>query len=184
MKNTMLAVLLLASAAGPAGAGDSPPAMKAGEKVRLTPADPGSRRLTGTVLEVQPDALVIKFKRNGQFERVPFSALGRLEVARGRRGHSQAGALVGLVPGFAFGYLLGSVVGCIDQGSNCNGFGAGLVGGAYVGGVTALAGGLIGLAIRTDRWNEVPLPSGRSARLGAAVVPLRRGVAAGLTLSF
>lgn len=182
MKITMLALLLLASAAGRAGADDI--GVTAGEKVRLSQAAPGSRRLTGRVLEVQPDALVIKIERSGASERVLISGLARLEVADGRRGHFKTGAFAGLVPGFAFGFLVGSVLGCDDLAGGCSGSGPDLYRGTKWGSVTALAGGLVGLAIRTDRWNELPLPSGRSARLGAAIVPVRRGVAAGLTLSF
>ena len=180
----MLAVLLLASAAGAAGADDRPLAVKAGEKVRLTPTDSASRCLTGTVLEVQPDALIIKFKWSGESRRVPFSALGRLEVADGRHGHFKAGALVGFVPGFALGYLVGSAISCYEHGSDCSGLGPGLGLGTIWGGVTALAGGLVGLAIRTDRWHGVTLPTGRTARMEAAIVPTRGGLAARLAVSF
>jgi hypothetical protein len=182
MKRFSLAMALLAAA--PVVAQDTA-SLAAGEKVRLTAARAGTARFTAVVVEVEPDALVVRTARDAPARRVPLADLARLEAARGRRGHLKEGALIGFVPGFAFGAYVGHVFGCDDQPSDCTALGDALALGAITGGITAAAGGLIGLAIRTDRWQRVPLgPPGRTARVAASVMPVRGGLAGGLALSF
>ena len=178
MRNGVWAVLVLALAAA-ASAEDGPP-VAAGDKVRLTPSD--GRRFSAVVVETEPDALVVRTGPDAAPTRVPLAGLQRLQVARGRRGHFKQGALVGFVPGFAFGAYVGNLFGCDDQGPDCTSGGDALRLGAITGALTGLAGGLVGLAIRSDRWVDV---TGRPApRVGAALVPVRGGAAARLAVSF
>ncbi|HET8648198.1 MAG TPA: hypothetical protein VFO85_22065 [Vicinamibacteria bacterium] len=177
----LLATLLPGAARAQEGAGG----VSGGDKVRLTWAGQDGSRLVATVLETGPGALVVRPRGGGPPLQVELDRLQRLEVARGRRGHFKEGALIGFLPGFAFGAHVGNVLGCDDQGSDCTAIDAALVVGAITGSITAVAGGLVGLAIRSDRWKELPVPGARGrARLGAALVPLRGGAAAGVTLSF
>jgi hypothetical protein len=178
MKPFLLSILL--AAAAPVAARDTA-SVRAGDKVRLTPSGVG--RFKATVLEVQEDALVVRVGE-GAPQRIALSGLQRLEVARGRRGHVLQGALIGFLPGFAFGAYAGNALGCDDQGPDCTDVGAAIAGGLMCGGITAVAGGLVGLAVRGDRWEKMPLPARHGANIGAAVVPVPKGVGARLTLSF
>lgn len=173
-------LLLLFVAAVPAAAQTA--TVAAGDKVRVTAAS-ASGRFKATVLEVRPDALVVRIGE-GAPQRIDLSGVQRLEVARGRRGHVLQGALIGFLPGFAFGAYAGNVLGCDDQGPDCTDVGAAVAGGLMVGGITAVAGGLVGLAVRSDRWEKVALAGGRGPKIGAAVAPLPKGVGARLTVSF
>jgi hypothetical protein len=179
MKPFLVAVLL--AAAVPVAA-QEPAHVSTGDKVRLTPT--GAGRFKATVLDVQPDALVVRLGE-GAPRRIALSGLSRLEVARGRRGHVLQGALIGFLPGFVLGAYAGNALGCDDQGADCTDVGAAVAGGLMAGGVTALAGGLVGLAVRGDRWQKVELPAGRTApKVAAALAPLPGGVGARITLSF
>ena len=179
MKPTFPLLVLLAAAV-PAAAGDVA-SVALGDKVRLT--HPGAGRFQATVLDVQPGALVVRVGE-GAPRRIELSGLQRLEVARGRRGHVLQGALIGFLPGFLFGAYAGNALGCDDQGPDCTDVGAAVAVGLMCGGITAVAGGLVGLAVRGDRWEKVALPGARAPRIGAAVVPVPKGVGAGVTLSF
>jgi hypothetical protein len=173
--------LLLALTAAPARAEDGGTTLATGDKVRLTPA--GASRFKATVLEVQPDALIVRVGA-GEPQRIALSGLKRLEVARGRKGHVLQGAFIGFLPGFVLGAYAGNVIGCDDQGPDCTDVGAAVATGLMLGGISAAAGGLVGLAVRGDRWEKVELASGAGTRVGAAVVPVPRGVGARITLSF
>lgn len=179
VRNGLWAVLVLAAAAT-AGADDGV-GLAAGDKVRLTPSS--GRRFSAVVVDTEADTLVVRTSPDGAPTRVPLAGLRRVQVARGRRGHVMQGALIGFVPGFLFGAAVGYVLGCDDQGPHCSGATAPtLAGGAMVGGITAVAGGLVGLAVRGDRWVDVPGRAG--PRVGGLVVPVRGGAAARLALSF
>jgi hypothetical protein len=178
----LAAILLAAAAAVPAS--QDQPNLTSGDTVRLRTADAGSRRLTAIVVEVQPDALLVRTAPDAPARRIPLADLQRLEVARGRHGHVLQGAAIGFLPGFIFGAYAGNALGCDDQGPNCTDVGAALGVGALLGGITAVAGGLVGLAVRSDRWQELPLSSTRSTRLGAALTPVRGGLGARVVVSF
>jgi hypothetical protein len=180
MKLRFFPLMLLAGAI-PAAAQDAGP-LAGGDKVRVTRT--GAGRFQATVLEVQPGALLVRIGEGGP-QRIELSGLQRLEVARGRRGHVLQGALIGFLPGFALGAYAGNALGCDDQGPDCTDVGAAVAAGLMLGGVTAVAGGLVGLAVRGDRWKKVDLPAGRTGpQVGAALAPVPRGVGARVTLSF
>jgi hypothetical protein len=179
MRNGLWAVLVLAAAT--AAAADEAAAVAAGDKVRLAPA--GGRRFSAVVVEAEGDTLMVRTSPDGPPTRVPLAGLRRLEVARGRRGHVLQGTLIGFVPGFLFGAYVGNVLGCDDQGPHCSDPGAALAGGAMVGGITAVAGGLVGLAVRGDRWQDVAVARPR-ARVGVSVLPVPGGRGARIGLSF
>jgi hypothetical protein len=179
MRIGLWAVLVLAGSTA-AGA-DEAAGVAAGDKVRLTPAD--GRRFSAVVVETEPDALVVRTGPQAAPTRVPLAGLQRVQVARGRRGHVKEGALIGFVPGFLFGAVIGHVLGCDDQGPNCSGATrATLAAGTMVGGITAAAGGLVGLAVRTDRWvDAAPSPP----RVQGVILPLPGGgAAASVAVSF
>ena len=174
----MLALLLAPAAAR---ASDADPSVAVGDRVRAR--DDGGRRVTGRVVEVLPDALVVRVTARAQARRLDLSRLDRLEVSRGEHGNARAGAVAGFVPGFIFG-LIGGAAGCIDAEGHCNAFATALIGGLVVGAVTGGIGGLVGWAVRTEHWENVHLPRGGRLQWVPAVIPVRGGAGAGLTLRF
>jgi hypothetical protein len=178
MQKRLLAALVLAAAT--AGA-DEARGIAAGDKVRLTPSS--GRRFSAVVVEADGDALVVRTGPEAAPTRVPLAGLERMQVARGRRGHFKTGALIGFLPGFLFGGFVGGALGCDDQGPGCSAGGDALRLGAITGGITGLAGGLVGLAIRTDRWQDVAAPGPR-ARVGVSLLPTAGGAGARIGLSF
>jgi len=146
-----------------------------GDYVRFRAAIVGDGRQQGTVVEEDSTALTIKLKAGGDPIRVPLDAFERLEVARGKRRHFWTGAAVGFVPGFAFGFFAGWILGCDDQGRDCTAYDAAFAAGAILGAGTAVVGGLAGLLFKSDRWERV-----QTGRVRVTIVPLpRRGVSVG-----
>lgn len=178
MKAAAMALLLAGLAT--VAAADEARSVGAGDKVRMTLAH---RRFSAVVVDVEGEALVVRTGPDAAPTRVPLADLQRLEVAHGRRGHVKEGALIGFVPGFVFGAIVGNALGCDDQGADCTAVPAALATGAVAGGITAVAGGLVGLAVRSDRWVDVPATA-RATRIGAALVPLRGGAGVRLAVSF
>jgi hypothetical protein len=96
---------------------------------------------------------------NGNTIVLPLDAVTKLEVSQGQKSHTGVGAVIGFLVGGAAGAAIGyASYSC--EGWSCLGYGpwpsAGV--GLAIGGVGGLvAGALIGSAIKTDRWEEVPL---------------------------
>jgi hypothetical protein len=173
-------VLVLVGLATVAAADESR-SVGAGDKVRLTL---GERRFSAVVVEAEGDALVVRTGPDAAATRVPLADLTRLQRASGRRGHVKEGALIGFVPGFLFGAWVGGALGCDDQGPGCSALPTALAVGGVTGGATAVAGALIGLAVRGDRWVDVPVARSAQPRTSVALVPVRGGAAARFALSF
>lgn len=77
---------------------------------------------------------------------LPYDAIERLDVRRGRRSYVLEGAAIGALGGCVIGWGAG------QDASGC-GVGAGL-------GVVVL--GIAGRILKTDRWREVRVPTGRA----------------------
>ncbi len=104
---------------------------------------------------------------NGNALALPLDSVTKLEVSQARKTNTGKGAGIG----FLLGGLVGAVMGyasyeeCVPQGPrswSCIGpnFGSkyAALGGALLGGLGGLVvGALIGSAVKTDRWREVPL---------------------------
>ena len=148
-----------------------------GDRVRLRLSAEGES-VRGTVDAAGPGEIVV---RPRDAARPPLhlspQQMASLEVVRGRRSHWLGGAIIGFVPGALLGVAVAANRECDPD---CDHTGAavgyGLVGGA----VTATAGALIGLAIRTDRW--VPVRQGPQVALTLA--PAKGGLRAALSLRF
>jgi hypothetical protein len=175
----MRAALLLGClvAAPPLGAEDL---VSAGERVRFRAVGLGGGRQHGTVVAQDATALVISLTAGADPIRVPLDAFERLEVARGQRRHFWTGAAVGFVPGFAYGFFVGWILGCDDQGPDCTAYDAAFATGAILGAGTALAGGLVGLLFKSDRWQRIQ--TGR-VRVTVRSLP-RQGVSVGVSVGF
>ena len=184
----VLILVVVASARG--AAGEEPPDPGAssavvGDRVRVRMT--GERDfLTGKVLEIDGAALVLARGRAGVL-RVPLASLDRLEVARGRRHRAGMGAAIGFVPGALFAGTVAWYISCAEQ-VRCGPVGPILVGGLLGGAATGALGALVGLAIRSDRWQAVPLgesAAGRKATVGIGLSPVSgRGFQVGLSVGF
>ncbi|HRB13364.1 MAG TPA: hypothetical protein PKU70_10155, partial [Vicinamibacteria bacterium] len=142
--------------------------------------------LTSTIASVTADQLVLSPAGAGQPLRLSLQQLDRLEVARGQRSQWRKGALIGLIPGAAFGGLVGVALACDPEIAGCDdnagpAFAAGLFGAVVFGAATASVGALIGLAFKTDRW--VTVHEGK-AQASLILAPTEGGMRVGLSVSF
>ncbi len=144
----------------------------AGARVRIVSADFARRRLTGRLLAVDRQTLLLKVTNRAEPVRVSRSSVERLDVSRGRHGHAGTGAAIGALAIAPLGILAIPV----GAGMSGNVGGAGalalLASAAYGAGI----GALIGSQVVTERWDRVSL--------SIAVVPQARGAGAALCLRF
>jgi len=182
MKPLFLLVLLLAAPATGAADGDLPAAVVVGDRVRAREA--GGGRITARVVDILPGALLVRTTPQATPRRLDLSRLDRLEVSQGRHGHATVGAVAGFVPGFLYGALLGALFACYEQDSGCSTLGGAAVGGVIVGAATGAFGALVGWAVQTERWHEVPLRRAPRVRVQPSLSPVRGGLGAALTLRF
>jgi hypothetical protein len=171
-----LAAAVLATAA--VTGGDAAPSgwPVAGEKVRVTTLA-GRSREQGVVVRTDAEFLIVALGREQAPVRIPLASVERIEVARGRRSVAKEGALVGGVTGAILGgvavaalseALCESPSGCGGATAQASLLGAGLFGAGGAG-----VGALIGLAIKTDRWERVPVDR---VRLGFQPTPAGAGL--------
>ena len=145
--------------------------LQPGQRVRITAAQLGISKYSGTLVAVHGDTLTVDTLQ------VALTNLTRLDVYMGRKGHAGTGAVVGsLVVGVPLA-ILAAVFCDIPSDANCTASGGAAVG-LFVGGAAgALVGAGVGLLIRSDRWDEVPLDA-----LRVSVAP-QRNARFGLGLS-
>lgn len=136
------------------------------------------RRTTGYVRSVDGDTLRIRSEASDAELAIPSSSIAQLWVVEGRKGHFWTGAGIGLLAGGLIGAAIGSTKEFCPIWSGCGepATGIGVVIGAPTG---ALLGGVVGLLIRSDRWEEAPLDR---VRLG--VVPQPDGLGIGASIGF
>jgi hypothetical protein len=106
------------------------------------------------------DTLVVETK--GHILALPPDSVTKLDVSRGRKTNTGTGAGIGLLVGGIVGAVIGyaSYEECVGGWACLGDLGPGfnVVAGGVIGGLGGLVtGAFIGLAIETDRWQEVPL---------------------------
>lgn len=137
------------------------------------------RRNTGYVQSVDADTLRMRAEESDAELAIPSSSIAQLWVVEGRKGNFWTGFGIGLLAGGVIGGAIGSTEEfCIMSWGDCGqaATGIGVVIGAPAG---ALLGGVVGLLIRSDRWEEVPLDG-----LRVGVVPQHDGLGIGVSVSF
>ncbi len=119
-----------------------------GQRVRITAAQLGISKYSGTLIAVHGDTLTVDTLA------VALTNLTRLGVYMGRKGHAVTGAVVGglvvVVPLAILVALCGDSFGFPSGGEAVEGL-------FFWGAAGAFVGVLIGAATRTDRWEEIPL---------------------------
>jgi hypothetical protein len=182
MRISLLTVMLLAPALGVA-ADES--GFRVGTRVRITapeiarrltnPWDADRERLTGTVLALEGDRIVLSSKDGGEPVVVPRNAVTRVEISRGRLGVGK-GALLGAAIGAAAGLAV-SWAGRDDSPGSWSGAEVVLVPlGALLGGGFGAGRGA------SERWGATALPLG-DERLRVSLLR-GRGLGVSMALRF
>src|SRR5260370_557686 len=161
-------------------------AQQPGEPVRLTMGwAASSPRVAGALVGQDPDSFWVQLAGRTAPVSLARGAVVRLEVSRGRKRAVGQGALIGAGLGAIAGFVAGGYAASRARPGGTPGLAAGgyvdwdgrAFRGALIGGtIGGAVGAAVGYAVRTDRWEGVPLS--RAHHL--ALVP--RG--AGLALTF
>jgi hypothetical protein len=158
------------------------PPVAPGDRVRVTAPTVGRDPLVGTLDELRADTCVLWIEGGAEPLALPLGSVTSLEVSRGRKSNTLAGAGIGLLIGGVGGTTLGLVVGLQCEG-DCPSP-PGLLPAAIFGGIGAGFGLLIGTAIGaasgTERWEVVDL---QSVRVGLTPHG-RRGLAVSVSVTF
>jgi hypothetical protein len=147
-------------------------AIERGERVRLTLSS-GRSAVVGVLVTQDRDSLRIQPRPDAPPVAFPRASVTVVETSLGRHGHAGTGALVGLVAGGAAGAALGSS--CSGD-FLCPGTGGGAL---LLGGTGLLFGALVGLFVRSERWESV-----YPEDLGITVVKTPRGLGIGVSIGF
>jgi hypothetical protein len=173
----VLAFLALQPAARAEDATGLSSTVVAGAKVRVAAPSAFKGRVTGIVIDVGEDSLLLL--AGEQRVTVPREAVTHLEVSIGKRRR----ALKGMLIGAGIGAFLLPWGDCYDQStgttmSDCHPWTAqNVLQGAGLG---ALWGAGIGALVKSDRWSSVPL-----GRVRVSVLPARgRGIGASVSVGF
>jgi hypothetical protein len=139
-----------------------PPPVQSGARVRVTAPRLGMSKQPATFQAIRGDTLVVLADSTLH---CPVEFVSELEVYRGRKSNSLLGAVIGAGAGLVWATYRATEE-C--PGPLCEEQIA--LGSMFCAGGGAIIGSLIGLAIRTDRWEEVPL-----SRLRVSLAPQRNG---------
>lgn len=151
----ILAAIALAVIASEAMAQVEPISFPTDETVRVWRYSVPEVPLTGRVSSWTLDSLYLE-QTPGPQETIPLSDLVRMEVSRSK-GHAGTGALVGGGIGAALGLAFG-IAAANDDFVEAGGDDVLLVT-AFMAASGAGLGALIGLLVRTEEWETVPLPA-------------------------
>lgn len=155
-------------------------ALDAGARVRVTSPQDGLKREIATVVGVRGDSLAVTGRSGSRT--IAFSNVTSLEVSRGRRSMFMRDTALG----FGVGALAGAVIGVVsyEECTECW-FGpssvseSAMMGGAVLGAMGLVAGALVGVFDRAERWER------RVPGIKASVGPSRSGgVNLGLSRAF
>ena len=165
MLRTMAVTLAATLLAGPLAADqDSTPLLEPGARVRLTSclgAILSTCSWAGTFSAWNRDSVLVRPEGRDGTVGLPATSLTRIEVSRGRKGHSGLGAAIGFIPGLL---MMGATAvpwpedfnpplspdPCARACSVTTSFGLAVLGGAI--------GAFIGSAVKTEQWQALPFP--------------------------
>ena len=179
------AALFVAAASPMSHANDERPESQAavGSRVRVTAASPAfTGSVTGTLVKVGPDTLMIVDPKGGLVSELPLAAVQRFEVSR-QSSRARRGFLIGASVGLLAAIAISGDETLICNSNNepvrlCDNSEKGLYS-AFAVGLYGGIGAWIGSRRKTDTWSDAPL-----GRVRLSLRPVRGGARAGLTLTF
>ncbi len=124
-----------------------------GDRVRVTAPSMDLDKGVGTVAALETETLVVSIEERADALEVPLAVVRKLEVHRGQKRKTVTGATIGGLSTLAVGGVL-MALWCSTEECDATGQAVWLLFSALPG---AGIGALIGLAIQTDRWENVPL---------------------------
>ena len=132
--------------------------VEVGQRVRVMTAGT-TGWLTGTVVRLQDDTLVLSRPTGEASAAIPVSTLTRLQISEGRRSQVGKGAVIGGFSLAAVGAVVGFAVcsGSGDQNLNDKALTCGLLLGAGSGAGGAILGALVGAGVHSERWRAISL---------------------------
>lgn len=149
-----------------------------GDRVRVTAPTVAKERLIGTVVKLGADTCWLEVEGRASPLTLPLAQVYKLEVSRGRKSKAGTGSIVGFIGGAVTGAAIAAA--SIDEkeesffspdyGDLSDELGSIALGAALGGVAGAGVGALIGLTIKVDRWERVPL-----TRMRVSIVPCRGG---------
>ncbi len=135
-----------------------------GARVKVFPAQPGAKAITGNVADLAFDTLIVLPEGGGEALTFDPRDLRKIEVSQGKKGN----ALLGLAVGAGVGVGLGLAICSYDEWAGCRFEGNDLTG-ASVALAAAVFGGIgagVGALIKTERWTDAQLPEPPPVALG------------------
>ena len=173
----VLATLLIGFWTGAAAAqatGDAP--FQIGDRIRIKTRW-SSSATKGTLVAADDAAFTLAPEgRGASYRKFARSEIAKFEVVRGKKSHWLGGAVAGAAGGLVLAMLF-----CNEPplGGSCHSSER-VRTAAFFGGIGAAGGALVGVLIRTDRWENVPADG---LKVGVSPVP-GRGLALTVRLRF
>lgn len=154
MRRAVLVGVVLAGVAWSDALAQAPAPVKSGQRVRVRSTVAQVPELTGVVETIRPDTLMVRDDDRSVATAVPLATIDRLQVSHGRHSHWIRGAAIGFGAGVVTGATLGAASGndwLFTSSENA------FIGAILFAPIGAVTGAVVGLLVRTERWETVPL---------------------------
>lgn len=175
MRRVMLLGVVFAGLAWSAAAAQAQTPLQPGQRVRVRSTVAHTPEVAGVFEGVRGDSLMVRDDDRSVATAVPLATVDRLQVSRGRHSHWITGAAIGFAVGAATGVIAG-VAGHNDADWLFSSGASAFLGAVLLAPVGAVTGLVVGLMVRTERWQTVPLDDigpgvarGPDGRLGLGV---------------
>lgn len=180
MRRAAMLGLLVAAVASAAAVAQEPAPVHPGQRVRVRSTVAHAPVLTGAVESIGRDTMIVRHEDGaGVATAIPLSSVAQLQVSQGR--HSKW--VTGLLIGAGVGAVAGAIIGAATYDEDDPFFSAGenaLAAALLFTPIGGLAGAIIGLQVKTERWESVPLDRVRPAVGGGSHGRVTFGVAVAL----
>jgi hypothetical protein len=156
MRCTVLLAVVLSGVVGANALAQANAPVQPGQRVRVRSTVTSTPELTGVVEAVRPDTLLVRDDDRSVATAVPLPTVDRLQVSLGRHSHWVRGAGIG----FVVGAVTGAVLGAAGHNEEDVFFGPGataFMGAILLSPIGAATGALVGLMVKTERWETVSL---------------------------
>jgi hypothetical protein len=182
MRRAAILGLLVAVVGSSAAVAQEPAPLQPGQRVRVRSTVAHAPVLTGAVESIGRDTLIVRREDGaaaGVATAIPFSGIAQLQVSQGRHSRWVRGMLIGAGVGAVAGAIIGAATYDEDDWLFSTGENA-VLGALLFTPIGALTGAVIGLQVKTERWEGVPLDRVRPAVGGGAHGRVSFGIAVAL----